>query len=186
MFPFMIMILLDPNGTSAWNAVLSGCKKWILAPKNTIIPGVHPKADFGEVATPISVVEWFVDYYEQAKEQGVKFLEVIQRPGDVIFVPSGWFHTVLNLEHTFAVTHNFVSEVNLYNVMKFLDSKPDQVSGVPSSQKHLLGERFRKALRENQPEILEKLEAREEEARQPSAWDMAKSGHDKGGFSLLK
>lgn len=86
--PRFLMFLADPNGTSAWNALLSGSKKWILAPRNTSIPGVIPNSGFGQVATPVSAMEWFVDFYHQMKELGTPVIEGIQRPGDIIFVVS--------------------------------------------------------------------------------------------------
>ena len=51
-------------------------------------------------------------------------------PGDVVFVPHGWWHMVINLdEHNCAITHNYVSPSNLGNVLKFFVEKQDQVSG---------------------------------------------------------
>lgn len=174
---------IDPNGTSAWNAALSGAKKWILAPRSAVLPGVVPSASFGEVATTLSAVEWFVDFYQHLKDAEVPgVLECIQRPGDIIFVPHGWFHVVLNLETSFALTHNYVSTVNLRAVMRFLDERPDQVSGVSEDRKHDLGRKFRAALGQSAPSALAELEAAERLAREPSAWDKAKAG---GGFSLF-
>ena len=81
-----------------------------------------------------------------------------------------------------AITHNYVSETNVYNVMKFLEEKPDQVSGVSESKKHALGPKFRQALQDKAPHVLDKIAEREAELNAPSEWDLAKAGP---AFSLL-
>lgn len=37
----------------------------------------------------------------------------LQEAGETIFVPSGWHHTVMNLEDTLSINHNWL---NAYNV----------------------------------------------------------------------
>lgn len=55
----------DPNHTSAWNALISGEKLWIMYPPHDVPPGVFPSDDDADVTTPISVAEWFINYYDE-------------------------------------------------------------------------------------------------------------------------
>ncbi|KAJ3063299.1 hypothetical protein HK102_008518, partial [Quaeritorhiza haematococci] len=135
---------VDPNSTSAWNAVITGEKKWILFPPSIIPPGVYPSEDGSEVTSPQSLVEWFIHYYREAKaakkgstthrgegeeEEELGPVEGVCKAGEVLFVPNGWWHCVMNLSESIAITQNYVDVHNLANVLRFLRDKPDQVSG---------------------------------------------------------
>ncbi|VDL79064.1 unnamed protein product [Nippostrongylus brasiliensis] len=113
-------IHVDPLGTSAWNALIHGHKRWVFihpdTPREMInIPkdlrGLHPKEAvtwFSTVYRLISSRKWPFDKYP--------VYECIQKPGETLFVPSGWWHVVINLDDTVAVTQNFCSPINLVNV----------------------------------------------------------------------
>jgi hypothetical protein len=40
-------------------------------------------------------------------------LEIIQQPGETIFVPSGWHHTVENMAPTLSINHNWFNGANV-------------------------------------------------------------------------
>ena len=72
-------------GSYSWSANVSGKKRWILVPagqeeklrNNEKLPN-----DIGKI---------------NLKAAGIDFIDIIQTDGQVIFVPSGWFHQVWNL-----------------------------------------------------------------------------------------
>ncbi|XP_062211453.1 lysine-specific demethylase JMJ21 isoform X2 [Phragmites australis] len=115
---------VDPGLTSAWNTLLCGRKRWALYPPGRVPGGVtvHVSDEDGDVdiETPTSL-QWWLDIYPNLAENE-KPLECTQLSGETIFVPSGWWHCVLNLETTVAVTQNFVNQSNFQHAC--LDMAP--------------------------------------------------------------
>lgn len=105
---------VDPGLTSAWNTLLCGRKRWALYPPGRVPLGVtvHVNEDDGDVNidTPTSL-QWWLDFYPLIPDED-KPIECTQLPGETIYVPSGWWHCVLNLETSVAVTQNFVNSTN--------------------------------------------------------------------------
>ena len=91
-----------------------------------------------------------------------RVMEGICGPGDVLFVPSGWWHMALNLEECVAVTQNFCSPRTLPKVLRFLKDAGDAegalgaelVSGTCRTRRGSLYERFVAVLAEKRPEEL--------------------------------
>ena len=109
---------VDPVGTSAWNTLLSGHKRWVLFPPTlsaaqvAAVQGLGPD---GPGAAP-SAEAWFAGVLPALDRERLGAIELTQHPGETIFVPAGWWHTVVNLDLTVAVTQNFASEANLRGV----------------------------------------------------------------------
>jgi hypothetical protein len=160
---------IDPNCTHAWNAPIIGRKRWIFYPPGVTPPGVFPSPDGDDVCMPISIGEWFLTYWDAHVERrsdpdvSRRPLECTAAPGDVLFVPHGWWHMVLNIGDdddltsdsndrgvSVALTRNYVSKSNLPDVLRFLDTRISQISGCRDRKKAVppeeLGSEFRKAL----------------------------------------
>jgi len=149
---------VDPVGTHAWVALVEGCKRWVLFPPDVdrrAIGMMTSDDDDTESSAQIPSVLWFRDYYEQALRHCPGAIEVLQQPGETVYVPAGWPHLVLNVQGgggernnmITAITQNYASEcpslLQLYDAI--VQSEP------------ALAERFVSGLRERRPALYERL-----------------------------
>ncbi|KAF2750825.1 Clavaminate synthase-like protein [Sporormia fimetaria CBS 119925] len=177
----------DPNATNAWNAVLTGKKYWIMFPSSPTLPpppGVMLSEDQSEITSPLSIAEYLLTFHAEARRTpGCK--EGICHAGEILHVPSGWFHLVLNLEDSLALTQNFVSVKTVPHVLGFLRDQRDQVSGFKEDVCDRAYKLFVEGLRKEYPEVLEqglqKLDSK-------GKWAKLTKGHEeeegRGGFSF--
>jgi hypothetical protein len=173
---------VDPNATSAWNAVLQGSKKWILLPPGYAPPGVYPSKDGSEVTSPVSLAEWYLNHYHELADDP-NVIEGVCKAGEIIYVPSNWWHSVMNLEDSIALTQNFVSDFNLMSVLKFLRFKPDQVSGFKGDCYPSLFEAFLDGLKRERPKAWGEVDSSQLEEKK-SKWTELTANAGETSFSF--
>ncbi|KAF1912604.1 hypothetical protein BDU57DRAFT_542427 [Ampelomyces quisqualis] len=183
----------DPNATSAWNAVLTGSKYWLMFPSGHDTPpppGVLVSDDQSEITSPLSIAEYLLTFHPLARNtKGCK--EGICHAGEILHVPGGWFHLVLNLADSLALTQNFVPRKKLPDVLAFLRDQRSEVTGFNQDVCERAYELFVERLGQECPEILAEglveLERRAKGRR--GKWDalIKGDGEEKeqvGGFSF--
>lgn len=124
----------DPNSTSAWNTSLTGRKLWVMLPPGITPPGVGTDDEESEVTSPVGIAEWVISGFFNDCLKIDECLIGITFPNECIHVPSGWWHSVINLDNSIALTQNFAPLSKLSNTLNFFKNKQKQISGFHPNQ----------------------------------------------------
>lgn len=140
----------DPNCTLAWNAALVGRKLWIMLPPNVVPPGVSTDDDESEVTSPVGIAEWVLSGFYNDCVKNTSAQIGITFPGECMYVPCGWWHMVINLDDSVALTQNFVPSIRLGNALNFMKNKKTQLSGFRPAEVRIAFEEILKASKDEE------------------------------------
>eukprot|EP01048_Picozoa_sp_COSAG05_P010779 COSAG05_NODE_971_length_6368_cov_3.026320_3_plen_515_part_00 len=85
---------------AAWTGVIYGRKRWFLYPPTMTPPGGGSGSN---MVPTFPITYWLSDVYPRLAESH-KPVECMQHPGDLLYIPEGWYHAVLNVDDVVAVT----------------------------------------------------------------------------------
>ena len=118
----------DPWGYSSWNASLVGCKRWVLFPPSVSRETLHPPrtnalgravALLG-LSLPRGAACFMEEVLPGLRGCGHGEVEIVQHPGEVVAFPAGWWHAVVNLDATLAVTESYGRAHDLAHIVREL------------------------------------------------------------------
>eukprot|EP00930_Biecheleria_cincta_P036007 TRINITY_DN24727_c0_g1_i2.p1 TRINITY_DN24727_c0_g1~~TRINITY_DN24727_c0_g1_i2.p1 ORF type:complete len:357 (+),score=37.59 TRINITY_DN24727_c0_g1_i2:59-1129(+) len=117
---------IDTLETSAWNSLISGKKRWVIfSPEASAwsLQGSSFSDSCSEKTENIryeTAAGWLHDKYPGLVLDAGCCFDFLQLPGETVYVPRGWWHCVVNLDFSVAVTENFVSRHDLIAAYRYL------------------------------------------------------------------
>jgi len=113
---------IDQFNSSMWSGLTQGKRRWALYPSTILPPGIDAEYDrFGNITDYKSPVafSWFLDIYPYLPVQN-RPIEFTQKSGEIVFIPTGWWYSYINLEECISVSQNLVNEQNIYLTVESL------------------------------------------------------------------
>ncbi len=111
---------VDVFESSAWNVLLSGAKLWIFFPPSVSESSLRDSST-GDYVNPFAL--------SMDAQLMSRAVIALQQPGEVVFTPSGWYHAVLNVQNSIALTENFINGTNFLFVLRHLHKELEKERG---------------------------------------------------------
>lgn len=108
----------------SWSANVVGVKHWKLLPPSS----AHLLYDrYGRNTAPsLDVTAVDAEVYPGLEEAQLHVVTVFQRAGQVMFIPSGWFHEVVNVTDALSINQNWFNAHNASSVINHLHIEYEQ------------------------------------------------------------
>lgn len=111
---------VDTNGTHFWMALIQGRKRWtVFQPDDT--PCLYPKYHSSlDPVFEVDVQNMNLESHPLLSATHPQTFDLL--PGDILFVPAGCPHEVVNMEISVAISGNFINNTNFGTALKELEA----------------------------------------------------------------
>ncbi|KAI9228283.1 MAG: hypothetical protein DHS80DRAFT_7438, partial [Piptocephalis tieghemiana] len=124
----------DVFRSHSWSANICGIKRWTLFPPGQEGPLLDPShPHLRPNGNPNDIQD-----YDSLPPHAILY----QYPGEVVFVPSGWYHQVENLGPTISLNHNWSNASNLDIMTRTLGQDLHEVTSAIKEYRQALGPEF--------------------------------------------
>ncbi|CAF0763992.1 unnamed protein product [Didymodactylos carnosus] len=114
---------MDVLGSYSWSANICGKKRWrFLRPGNEMCLVDRRKIMTNSID---EAKARGIDIYPELDRLNV--IEIYQEAGEIIFVPSEWYHEVDNIGNTISINHNWYNGFNILRIWTHLSRIVDQI-----------------------------------------------------------
>ena len=104
----------EPDDASGWNVLLCGRKHWVIFAHDVDPKKIPHYLDENDRNSD----KWYETVMPFLRHSKVRWMECMQLPGEIIYVPSGCVHAVLTLKDSIALSVNFVDRHNISLVLR--------------------------------------------------------------------
>ncbi|KAJ6222421.1 hypothetical protein RDWZM_000966 [Blomia tropicalis] len=122
---------IDVFGSYSWSANICGRKKWLFIPSCNVMK----LKQLLNYKIPNDL--YTIDNREEIFQK-VEAFEVIQNSGEILFVPSGFMHQVINLVDTLSINHNWFNGCNLDAILDNILDASKQVQNEINDLRNLM------------------------------------------------
>ncbi|KAL3120319.1 hypothetical protein niasHT_001132 [Heterodera trifolii] len=119
----------DVLNSFSWSANVCGRKLWYL-----LRPGAERRVRQTNGAYPEDIRQCLGQF------QHGELFQFVQEPGQIVFVPCGWWHQVHNLEESISINHNVINAFNLHHLVALMDHRLTEVRAEISDVRELMTE----------------------------------------------
>jgi histone arginine demethylase JMJD6 len=110
----------DHPMTVAWNALLVGCKLWCCLPPDVDEGFLLLNFDGDGGVNGDEFDKSAIDWFQHSKTLPEETQIIVQRPGEIVYLPAGWFHVVLNVETSTAISCSLTLRRDLRKIWPML------------------------------------------------------------------